>query len=178
MHGFESKFISSTVVSSIRKTLEPRPSLRNVVRSSTILLSPIYLSIYLWLYSHLLDLGSFFSFLILHTVCRTPWTGDQPVAKPQPTHRTRQWINVHTSMPWVGFEPTIPAFQRAKTVHAFDRAATVIGSFPHSQYFPDVLNIYRKIYWIGRNSRTLMVFCLRLICSLSANFILTLFNFV
>jgi hypothetical protein len=31
--------------------------------------------IYLWLYSPLLDLGLFFSFLIL--VCRTPWTGDQ-----------------------------------------------------------------------------------------------------
>jgi hypothetical protein len=37
----------------------------------------------LWLYSPLLDLGRFFSFLILHTVGRTPWTGDQPVARPQ-----------------------------------------------------------------------------------------------
>jgi hypothetical protein len=31
-----------------------------------------YLSIYLWLYSPLLDLGRFFSFLILYTVGRTP----------------------------------------------------------------------------------------------------------
>jgi hypothetical protein len=30
-----------------------------------------------WLYSPLLGLGHFFSFLILHTVGRTPWTGDQ-----------------------------------------------------------------------------------------------------
>jgi hypothetical protein len=36
----------------------------------------------------LLDFGHFFSFLILYTVGRTPWTGDQPVARPLPTHRT------------------------------------------------------------------------------------------
>jgi hypothetical protein len=34
----------------------------------------------------LLDLGRFFSFLILHTVGRTPWTGDQPVTRPLPTY--------------------------------------------------------------------------------------------
>jgi hypothetical protein len=39
------------------------------------------ISIYLWLYG---------SFLILYTVGRTPWTGDQPVARPLPTHRTTQ----------------------------------------------------------------------------------------
>jgi hypothetical protein len=37
------------------------------------------------LYS-LLNLGRFFSFLILYAVVRVPWTGDQPVAKPLPTH--------------------------------------------------------------------------------------------
>jgi hypothetical protein len=31
-------------------------------------------------------LGRFSSFLILYIVCRTPWTGDQPVAR----HRTTQ----------------------------------------------------------------------------------------
>jgi hypothetical protein len=29
-----------------------------------------------------------FIFLILYTFCRTPWTGDQPVTRPLPTHRT------------------------------------------------------------------------------------------
>jgi hypothetical protein len=69
------------------------------------------------------------SFLILYTISRTPWTGDQPVATPLPTHRTTQTQNkrTQTSIPWLGFEPTIPAFERAKTVHALDRAATVIG---------------------------------------------------
>jgi hypothetical protein len=77
----------------------------------------------------LLDLGRFFSFLILHTVGRTPWTDDQPVSRPQLTHRTAQTQNerTHTSMPLVGFEPTISELERAKKVHALDRETTVIG---------------------------------------------------
>jgi hypothetical protein len=40
----------------------------------------------LWLYSPL-DFGRFFfTFLILCTVGMTPWTGDQPVARPLSTH--------------------------------------------------------------------------------------------
>jgi hypothetical protein len=90
---------------------------------------PTYLLTYLWLYSPLSDLGRFFNFLILYTVGITPWTGDQPIARPPPTHRTMQTQNkrTQTSMPQVGVEPTIPAFERAKTVHALDRASTVIG---------------------------------------------------
>jgi hypothetical protein len=74
-----------------------------------------------------LDPGRFFSFLILHTVGTTPWTGDQPVARPLPAHRTAETQNKHTqtSMPQVGSKPTIPAFERVKTVHASDSAATV-----------------------------------------------------
>jgi hypothetical protein len=53
----------------------------------------IYLSIYLWLYNPLLDLGRFLSFLILYTVGRTPWMGDQAVARPLPAHRTTQIQN-------------------------------------------------------------------------------------
>jgi hypothetical protein len=89
----------------------------------------IYLSIYLGLYSPLLDLGRFFNFLILYTVGRTPWTGDQPVTRPLATHRTTQTWNksTQTSMPRVGFEPPIPVFERAKTVHALDRMVIVIG---------------------------------------------------
>jgi hypothetical protein len=45
---------------------------------------------YLWLWSPLLDLGHFFSSLILYTVGRTPWTGDQSVARALPAHRTTQ----------------------------------------------------------------------------------------
>jgi hypothetical protein len=31
--------------------------------------------------------GHFFSFVILYTVGKTPWTGDQSVARPLPTYR-------------------------------------------------------------------------------------------
>jgi hypothetical protein len=89
--------------------------------------NPIYLSICIWLYS---PCGPcpLFSFLILYTVGRTPWMGDQPVARLQPTYTTQtQNKRTQTSMPWVRLEPTIPAFERAKTVHALDRAATVVG---------------------------------------------------
>jgi hypothetical protein len=65
----------------------------------------------------------FCSFLILYTVGRTPWAGDQPVARPLPTPQQYK----QTYMPWVGFELTIPAFERAKAVHSLDREATVIG---------------------------------------------------
>jgi hypothetical protein len=70
-----------------------------------------------------------FSFLILYTVGRTPLTGDQPVARPLPTHTTQiQNKGTQTSMPGVGLEPTISVFERAKTVHVLDRAASVIGN--------------------------------------------------
>jgi hypothetical protein len=87
------------------------------------------LSICLWLYSPLLDLHHFFSFLIFYTVGRTPWKGDQPFARPLPAHRTVQTQNKRTQtfMPQVGFEPTIPVFERAKTFHALDYLTTVIG---------------------------------------------------
>jgi hypothetical protein len=77
----------------------------------------------------LFDLGSFFSFLILYTVGRTPWTGDQPVTKPLPTRKTTQTQHTHTqtSMPQVGFEPTITALERAMTVHALELVTAVIG---------------------------------------------------
>jgi hypothetical protein len=56
-------------------------------------------------------------------------TGDQPVARPLPIHRTQtQNKHTQTSMYRVGFEPIIPVFQRAKKVQALDRAAAVIVS--------------------------------------------------
>jgi hypothetical protein len=46
------------------------------------------LLILLWLYSPLLRFDHFFRFLTLYTVGRTLWAGEQPVARPLPTHRT------------------------------------------------------------------------------------------
>jgi hypothetical protein len=89
----------------------------------------IFFFFLLWLYSPLSTIGRFLSFLILYTVRKTPWRGNQPVARPLPTYRTTQTENkrTQTSLPRVGFEPTIPAIERAKTVYILDRAATLIG---------------------------------------------------
>jgi hypothetical protein len=65
-----------------------------------------------------------------YIVGRTPWTRDQPFARPLHTHRTIQTQNkcTETSMPLKGLKPTTPIFERAKTVHVLERAATVFGS--------------------------------------------------
>jgi hypothetical protein len=43
-----------------------------------------------------LALAAFLSFVLLHTIGRTPWTGDQPVARHLPTHMTAQTQNKST----------------------------------------------------------------------------------
>jgi hypothetical protein len=56
---------------------------------------PIYLSIY-GSTVLLLDLGRFFSFLIIFTVGTTPWTGDQSLVRPLPyTEQYKHRINAH-----------------------------------------------------------------------------------
>jgi hypothetical protein len=74
-------------------------------------------SLSLWLYSPLLDLGSFFNFLILYTVGRTPLTGDQPVARPLPSTNTKQtqtdihtlrWVRTHDPSVRVGEDISYP----------------------------------------------------------------------
>jgi hypothetical protein len=44
----------------------------------------------------LLGLGQFFSFLIFYPVGRTPWTGEQRIARPLPAHRAAQTQNKRT----------------------------------------------------------------------------------
>jgi hypothetical protein len=83
------------------------------------------------LYSPLLGPDRFLSFIFLHTVGMTPWTGDQPVPRLLPIHRRAQTQNkrANRSMPKVRFEPTTPVLERAKTVQALYNAATVIGPY-------------------------------------------------
>jgi hypothetical protein len=47
----------------------------------------------------LLDIDRFLSFVIVHTVGKTPWAGDQPDARPLPTHSTAQTLNKRTQTP-------------------------------------------------------------------------------
>jgi hypothetical protein len=64
----------------------------------------------------------FISLLILHTVSRTPWTGNKPVARPLPTRRTQTQNKLtQTSLPRVKFEHTTLVFEWAKTVQALKR---------------------------------------------------------
>jgi hypothetical protein len=58
--------------------------------------SLIIVHVYLWLHSRFFGPWPIFSFLILYTVCRTPWTGDQSVASPLPTHRKNAHTDTHS----------------------------------------------------------------------------------
>jgi hypothetical protein len=113
--------------------------------------SSIYLSIYLRLYS---PCGPWplFQFPNLYTLGRTPWTGDQPFARPLLTNRTRQTQNKRkqTSMPLVGIEPPIPVFYPAETVNALDRAPVVIGNIEvlfHYIRMKVMLNLFSFVNW-------------------------------
>jgi hypothetical protein len=69
---------------------------------------------------------SLFQFLnLFYTDGRTPWTRDQPVARPLPAHRTTQHTDIH-------------AFSGIRThdlsLRANDRAATMLGgSYVHKE---------------------------------------------
>jgi hypothetical protein len=54
-------------------------------------------SIYLWLYSYFVTHWPIFSFFIFYTLGRSPWTGDEPVARPLPAHTGvhKHRINAH-----------------------------------------------------------------------------------
>jgi hypothetical protein len=68
---------------------------RNHVSSNIAFFILLLFQFYLlfWPYSPLLGLGLFFSFLIQYTVASTPWTGDQPIARPLLTQQEKRRIN-------------------------------------------------------------------------------------
>jgi hypothetical protein len=69
-----------------------------------------------------------FVFLNLYTFGGTLWKGDQPIARPLPTHRTTQTQNKRRQTTALsGIRTHNPAFQHAETVHALGRTATLIG---------------------------------------------------
>jgi hypothetical protein len=84
------------------------PTIHSSVRPSL----SIYLSLYLWLYS---TCGTWplFQFLNLYTVGRTPWTGDQRVARPLPTQITTQTpikrTDIHASSEIRTYDPSARA---------------------------------------------------------------------
>jgi hypothetical protein len=95
------------------------------------------ISFFLWLYIPIqalavsMKLTDFTSVTRFRTVGRTPWTGDQLVARPLPVHKHRKSHTQHkhlTSISWMGFEPTVSESVPAKIVHALDRSASVRAS--------------------------------------------------
>jgi hypothetical protein len=96
---------------------------------SEISYSELSSAISLWLYNPFLDLGWFFSFLILLHSRQDYLVGRWARLKAAHPHSTALTQNKRTqiSMLQMGFEPTIPVLEGAKTVHALDRVATVIG---------------------------------------------------
>jgi hypothetical protein len=128
--------VKGGTISAVCKLCSAEPSIYFLVSVSVYVC--MHVSIYLWFYSPLLRLGRFFSFLNFYTGGRTPWTRDQPVARPLPAQRTARTQNKHTrtSMSQVGFETMIPAFERVKTVYVIDCAAAVISVI---QYTPSKL---------------------------------------
>jgi hypothetical protein len=75
-------------------------------------------SIHQWLYSPLLGPGLFLEFVIFfYTKGMTPWTSDQPVARPLPTTQIQnKRTHRHPYLEW-----------DSNRRYALDRAATVIG---------------------------------------------------
>jgi hypothetical protein len=63
----------------------------------------ISLSIYLWLYSPLLDFGRFLSFLIFYTINSTPWMGVSPLQGRYlhtGQHKHRINTHIHQCLKW------------------------------------------------------------------------------
>jgi hypothetical protein len=93
-------------------------------------LKPHHSFIHQRLYSPLLGPSGIFSFVIIYTISRSPWTVNQPVTEPLPTHMTAQRrINTHRH-PCVEWDSNARP-QRSKTVHALGRADAVIGFETH-----------------------------------------------
>jgi hypothetical protein len=82
-----------------------------------------------------------FVFLIIYSFGRTPWTGDQPVARLLHTHtgQHKHRLKVHGHQ--VGFETTNSVFERAKIFHAFERAATVISTRTQLQLLKKLVKV-------------------------------------
>jgi hypothetical protein len=75
-----------------------------------------------------------------------PWTGDQPVARPLPTHRTTQIEETQTSMPRVGFEPTMAVFEKTKTLTEFPDTNKYIRRSFSTQEIP-LRNLTKNTFW-------------------------------
>jgi hypothetical protein len=88
-------------------------TISQVTRSRHYIHSFIHSFIHQWIYSALLGPGLFFSFVIIFTHGRIPWTSDQPVSRPLPTDKTTRTqykrTHRHPCFEW----DSNPRFQRS-----------------------------------------------------------------
>jgi hypothetical protein len=87
-----------------------------------------------------------FHFLNLYTVDRTPWTKDQPVARPRPTHRTVQTHNkrTQTSVPRVGFEPMTQCSSRRRQFRPWTARPLWSAAGAFTNFINNWINILAK----------------------------------
>jgi hypothetical protein len=88
----------------------------------------LLLLLLLWLYSPLLGLARFLISLILYTADRTPWTRDQPAARPLPTYR----INAHSTdihaLSWIRtHDPNVRASEDSSRLRPHARCDRRVG---------------------------------------------------
>jgi hypothetical protein len=75
----------------------------------------------------MLNLGlSFYSFLIIWTVGRNSWAGDQLIAWPLHVQDNTNIEEMLIYVTRMGFEPTTSVFEQTNTVYVLYREATVI----------------------------------------------------
>jgi hypothetical protein len=90
----------------------------------------MFLCIYIYGSTALVELGRFFSSLIHTQSVRRLGRGITPSQGHYlHTGQHKQNKRAETSMPRVEFEPTTPVFERAKAVHASEGVATLIGFY-------------------------------------------------
>jgi hypothetical protein len=113
----------------------------------------------------LLDLGRFFSPLILYTqsVGLLGRVMNPSQGRYLHTEEHKQNKRTQTSTPWVGFEPTIPAFERAKIVHALNSASTVFdnitASISRKQQKRKETDPYQKVWTVRTAITKSMPYC-------------------
>jgi hypothetical protein len=96
----------------------------------------LFLLLPLWNIGHPWNASIHSSFLILKTVGRTPWKGDQPVARPLPTHDLTNRINAdkHPCLEW----DSNPRFQCSNERRQFMRFEVFTAATMKNAVFRDV----------------------------------------
>jgi hypothetical protein len=84
-------------------------------------------------------------FLILYTVGRTPWMGNQPIARTLPTHRHRINANIHTLSGIRTYDPSVRASEDSSCVRPRGHCARLVPIYTAKCKAEEGAYILRKI---------------------------------